>query len=122
MMLSQVRIITLNTFFSLDSIDNGRVFPFPEFLALGNTRVYIYISNHGDIVANIEATIDESFSINATLWILYVEPDNGYVWLWRYLDNSRTWCNWYVVKDVVTSDNVFNNIWSNRDAWILYEI
>jgi len=67
MMLSQVRIITLNTFFSLDSIDNGRVFPFPEFLALGNTRVHIYISNHGDIVANIEATIDESFSINATL-------------------------------------------------------
>jgi len=117
-----VRTITLNIFCSLDSTNNSRVFLFSVFLTLENTRVHIYASNCGNVVANIEATIDKPFSINTTLWILYIKPDDGHVWLQRYLDNSGIQCNWYVVKDVITSDNVFNNIWSNRSTWILYEI
>ena len=67
MMLNQVRTIILNIFYFLDSINNSRVSPFPVFLVLESTRVYIYILNHGNIVANVEAMIDEPFSINTTL-------------------------------------------------------
>ena len=79
MILSQVKTITLNTFCFLDFTDNSRVFPFPAFLILENTRVYICALNYGNVVANIEATIDKPFSINATLWILYVKPDDSHV-------------------------------------------
>ena len=90
MMLSQVRTITHNTFYFLDSINNNRMSPFPVFLALGSTRVHIYILNHDTVVANAEAMIDEPFSINATLWIIYIKSDDSHVWLQRYLDDSGT--------------------------------
>jgi len=67
MILSQVKTIILNIFCFLDSTNNSRIFLFFVFLVLENTRVHICALNCGNVVANIEATINKPFSINATL-------------------------------------------------------
>ena len=63
--------------------------PLPAVLALGNSWIHVHASNCRNVVTYIEASIDEHFSIFATLDIPDVDPDYGHVRFGRDFDDSR---------------------------------
>ena len=81
--------IALDTFSSLNATRKGGVSPLPAILALGNSRIHIRTSNSGNVIAHIEAPVNEKFSIFSTLNIPDVDPNNGHVRLRRDFNNSR---------------------------------
>ena len=48
-------------------------------LTLGDSRIHVCFSNDNDVVAYVEAPVNEHFGIVATLYILYINPDDCYV-------------------------------------------
>ena len=48
-------------------------------LALGDTRVYICFSNGSNIVAYVEASINQAFSFCTTLDIPNIDSNNNYI-------------------------------------------
>ena len=63
--------------------------PFPAILALRDSWVHIHTPNCGNIVAYIEAPVNEEFRIFTALYIPDVNPNDGHIGLGRYFDNSR---------------------------------
>jgi len=66
------------------------MFPLSAILVLEDTRVYISITNHGNVafyVEAVEAIINKSLSRYTTLGILDVNPYDGYIRLWEDFDN-----------------------------------
>jgi len=61
----------------------------PTILTLGDSRIHICSSNGNNVVAYIEAPVDEHFGIVATLYILYINPDDCYVRFQEDFDNSK---------------------------------
>ena len=73
---------------SLDSARKHWMTPFPTVFTLKYTQIHISTLNSSNILANIEASVNKSFSFTTALNIPNIYPDNGHVWLRRDLDDS----------------------------------
>ena len=51
--------IALNAFGPLDATRESGVTPFPAIFALGNSQVHVGSSDHGDVIAHVEASVDK---------------------------------------------------------------
>ena len=66
--------------------------PFPAILVLRDSWVHVRTSDCGDIVAYIEAPVDEKFSIFTALNIPDVNPNDGHIGLGGNFNNSQFGC------------------------------
>ena len=83
-----VRTIALDALRSLNSARKHCMIPFPAVFTLRYTQIHISTLNSYNILANIEASVNESFSFATTLNIPNIYSDNGHVQFRRDLDNS----------------------------------
>ena len=86
---------------SLDSAKKHRMIPFPTVFTLRYIQIHVSTLNSSNVLANIEALVNESFSFATALNIPNIYPDNGYVQLRQDLDDSWFGCQIDVVKDLV---------------------
>ena len=54
-----VGTVTLNAFGPLDMTQESGMAPFPAIFALGNSWVHVGSSDHSDVIAHIEASVDK---------------------------------------------------------------
>ena len=108
MVLRFVRTVALDTFSSLNATRKGRVSPLPAILALGDSRIHICTSNYGDVIAHIEAPVNEKFSVFSTLNIPDVNPNDGHIRFRRDFNNSRFRRKGDVVENVVLLEYGFD--------------
>ena len=59
MMLWFVGTVTFNAFGLLDTTRESGVAPFPAVFTLGDSRVHVGSSDRSDVIAHIEASVDE---------------------------------------------------------------
>ena len=100
--------IALDAFSSLNVTRKGGVSPLPAILALGNSWIHIRTSNCGDVVAHIEAPVNEKFSIFSTLNIPDVDPNDGHIRLRRDFNNSRFRREGDIVENMILLEDGFN--------------
>ena len=74
-----MRTITLNAFSLLDSTHECEMTPLLAICVLEYTRVHICSSDCSDVVAYIEASVDEKFCVLTALHILNIDLDYGYI-------------------------------------------
>jgi len=110
-----MRTITLDIFSFLNSARKHRVVPPSTILALGDFWVHICSSNSSNVVAYVEVPVDEHFGITATLYILYINPDDCYIGFWGKFDDLRLQCQSNVIENVVVLNDAFNHTQVNRD-------
>ena len=79
MVFSQVWSITFNILRVLYSARVSRVTPFPTLLALWDTQVHVCPWNSCNKTTDIEASVDKSSCIHATLKVPDIKPYDGYV-------------------------------------------
>jgi len=84
------------------------VSPLPAILALGNSRIHIRISNCGDVIAHIEAPVNEKFSVFSTLNITDVDPNDGHIRLRRDFNNSRFRRKGDIVENMILLEDGFD--------------
>ena len=65
------------------------VLPFPAIFALWNSRIYVHTLNYGDVISNIEASVDEHFYIWSVLGIPYIDPNNCHIRFQKGFNNMR---------------------------------
>jgi len=53
--------------------------PFPVVFALRNFQIHIHSTNSSDITANIEVSVDQTFSFHTNLGIPYIHPNDCHV-------------------------------------------
>ena len=100
--------VTLDAFSSLNVTQKGGVSPLPAILALENSRIYVRTSNCGNVIAHIEAPVNEKFSIFSTLNIPDVDPNDGHIRPRRDFNNSRFRCEGDVVENMILLEDGFN--------------
>ena len=100
--------VALDAFSSLNATQKGGVSPLPAILALENSRIHIHTSNCGDVIAHIEAPVNEKFSIFSTLNIPDVDPNNGHIRLRRDFNNSRFRHEGDVVENMILLEDGFD--------------
>jgi len=100
--------VALDAFSSLNATRKGGVSPLPAILALGNSRIHIRTSNCDDVIAHIEAPVNEKFSVFSTLNIPDVNPNNGYIKLRRDFNNSRFRREGDVVENMILLEDGFD--------------
>ena len=108
MVIQFVWTVALDAFSSLNATRKGGVSPLPAILALGNSRIHVRTSNCGDVIAHIEAPVNEKFSIFSTLNIPDVEPNNGHIRLRRDFNNSWFRDKGDVVKNMILLEDGFD--------------
>jgi len=86
----------------------GGVSPLPAILVLGNSRIHIRTSNCDDVIAHIEAPVNEKFSVFSTLNIPDVDPNNGHIQLRRDFNNFRFRCERDVVENMILLEDGFD--------------
>jgi len=69
MIFGFVRSVTLDTLGSLNTAEHSCMSPLLAILALRDTRIHIGTPNGSDVLSNIEASVDEIFSLTSTLGI-----------------------------------------------------
>ena len=79
MVFSQVQSIAFNILRALYSARVSRVTSFPTLLVLWNAQVHVCLWNSCNITTDIEASIDKSSCIHATLRVPDIKPYNGHV-------------------------------------------
>ena len=62
--------------------------PFPTVLTLWYTRVHVCALNCHNMITNVKAPTDEIFSLEATLCILYVNPNYCHTWFRGSFDDA----------------------------------
>jgi len=75
--------------------------PLPAVFILGNAWIHVSTPNSSNILANIEALVNESFSFAFALDVPNVYPDNRHVQFRQNLDNSWFGCQVDVIEDLV---------------------
>ena len=96
-----VRTIAFDTLRFLDSTRKCWMIPFPTVFTLRYTQIHVSTPNSSDVLADIEALVNESFSFVTTLNIPNIYPNNGHVRLRQDLDDSWFGCQINIVKDLV---------------------
>ena len=91
--LSFVRTITLDTFGSLDMAWQYCMSPLPVVLVLRNTRIHVGSSNCCDVPSYIEAPVNKTLCLTATLNVPNVNPDNRHIRFRWNLDDLWFWYN-----------------------------
>jgi len=66
------------------------MFLFLTIFTLGNTQIYISISNSGDVATNVEAPIDETFGFGSRLNVPDVDLNNEHIRFWRNFNDSQS--------------------------------
>jgi len=69
-------------------VRKSQMSPLPAVFALGNSRVHVCSPDSSNVVADVEAPINEHFSVMTALNVPYINPDNCHVGLWRNFDYS----------------------------------
>ena len=87
-----VRTVTFDTLGSLNLVWKHSMTPFLAILALGNFWIHVGSLNCHNVFANIETSVDKYLGFAAALNILYVYPDDKYVWFQQNFDNSGFRC------------------------------
>jgi len=105
--------IAFSTFRSLDATNPSRIPPFPTVFTLRNTRIHVSAPYHSDNTSNIESPVDYFLSVIVILIVPYVDPDNGYIWFRRNLDNSWFRCKDDVIENIRVFKNLLNVFWRN---------
>ena len=96
-----VRTIALDILRFLDSVGKYCMTPLPAVFTLGNAWIHVSIPNSSNILANIEASVNESLSFTSALDIPNVYPDNRHVQFRQNLDNSWFGHQVDIIKDLV---------------------
>ena len=117
--ISEMWTITFCTFRILNTTNPSRMPPFPTVFALRNTRIHIGTSYHSDNISDIKLPVDYFLSVIVILIILYVDPDDGYIWFVGDLDNSWFWCKNDVVKNVRVFKSAFDVFRWNASIWLV---
>ena len=107
-----MRTITLNAFSLLDSTHECEMTPLLAICVLEYTRVHICSSDCSDVVAYIEASVDEKFCVLTALHILNIDLDYGYIWLGRDFDDSWLGREGNVIENMILFHNGFDIQWS----------
>ena len=81
---------------------------FPAVFVLGHAKVYIHPSDSGNIVFYIETSVNKALCLASTLDIPNVQPNDGYIQFWGYLNNPQFGHQNYVIKNLILFDDVFN--------------
>jgi len=79
MMFAFVRSIAFNIFQTLSMVQESGVSLFPTIFALWDTRIHISTTYSYNMISDIEGPIDEVFSLEPTLSISYVNPDDCHI-------------------------------------------
>jgi len=108
MMFRFVRPIAFDAFGSLDTARVSGMSPFPAVFTLGDSRIHVRSSDYSDIVAHVEASVNEELSILPALHVPNVNPNYGHIGFWRDFDNPWFGCEGYVVENVILLENSFN--------------
>ena len=108
MVIRFVWTIALDAFSSLNATRKGGVSPLPAILALGNSRIHVRTSNCGDVIAHIEAPVNEKFCVFSTLNIPDVEPNDGHIRLRRNFNNSQFRRKGDVVENMILLEDGFD--------------
>ena len=58
------------------------MFPFPAVFTLGDSRIHVRSLDRSDIVAHVEASVNEELSILPALHIPNVNPNYGHIGFW----------------------------------------
>jgi len=69
-----MRSVALDALGSLNMVGQSCVSPSPAILALRDARIHIDTPNGNNVLSNIEASVDETFSLTSTLDIPDVKP------------------------------------------------
>jgi len=108
MMFRFVRPVTFDAFGSLDSTRECGMSPFPAIFALGDSRIHVRSSNHSDMVAHIEAPVNEKFGVLPTLHIPNIYPNDGHIRFWRDFDDPWFGCEGNIVEYMILFENSFD--------------
>jgi len=108
MMFRFVRPIAFDAFGSLDSAREYGMSPFPAVFTLWDSRIHVRSSDRSDIVAHIEASVNEKFGVLPALHIPNVYPNNGHIGFWRDFDNPWFGCEGDFVKYMILFENSFD--------------
>ena len=100
--------ITFDAFGPSDSARECGVSPFPAVFTLGDSRIHVRSSDRGDILAHIEASVNEKFGVLSALHIPNIDPNDGHIGFWQYFDNPWLGCEGDIVEYVVLFENRFN--------------
>lgn len=85
-----MRVAIFYIFSTLNSACTSHMFLFLTIFTLGNTQIYISISNSGDVATNVEAHIDEAFGFGSRLNVPDVDLNNEYIRFWRNFNDSQS--------------------------------
>ena len=100
--------VAFDAFSSLDSARECGMSPFPAVFTLGDSRIHVRSSDRGDILAHIEASVNEKFGILSALHIPNIDPNDGHIGFWRDFDNPWFGCEGDVVEYMILFKNCFD--------------
>ena len=92
MMRRKVRAIALYAFNPLNVANTHHMTPFPAIFTLRDFWIHVGSLYYGNEAFYIEVSVNDFFSIESTLSVPYIDPNNGYIGLGRDFDNSRLEC------------------------------
>jgi len=108
MMFRFVRPVAFDAFGSLESTRECGVTPFPAIFTLRDSRIHVCSSNRCDMVAHIEAPVNEKFSVLPALHIPDVNPNDGHIGFWRDFDDPWFGCEGDIVEYMILFKNSFD--------------
>ena len=81
--------IAFDTLGLLDPAKSHSVTPLPAVFTLWNVWIHVSTLNHRNEASNVEASIDQTFSLCTALDILDIDPDNRHIRFRRDLNDPE---------------------------------
>jgi len=103
-------IIVFNTFGPMHVTHKSHVSLFPTILALRDTWVYICFLNCCNVTSNIEASVDDAFSLGTTFRVPDIDTDDSHVRFGRCFDNMRLGCENSIIENMSGLNDPLNNV------------
>ena len=72
--------------------------------------------------SDVELSVYDFFGIWTVLDVPYVNPDDGHVGFWRYLNDLRFVCKNNVIEQVIVLKDIFDVVWWNLTIGLLTNI
>jgi len=92
MVFEFVKAVTFLAFWPINVTHKYWVIPFLAILILWDAWVHVYISDYGNVLFYIKASVDKQFCFCTILRIPNVYPDHGHVNFGKSFDNVRLGC------------------------------